>query len=132
MPLNEMNGGMSSNIQAHLLNETILDFFKMSLGNGFTRIGVILQEGRIFNVFGTFLIGIWTGRKILNGNLLTQKPFLKRVFWIGIWIGLPLNFIKGYLEFYADENTLKAFSHNLCYALGTLPVALSYAAGIAL
>jgi uncharacterized protein len=132
MPLVEMNGNLRPNFQAYLLNENILDFFKMNLGNGFTRIGMILAEGRIFKVFGIFLIGIWAGRKILNGNLLTNKPFLKKVFWIGLIIGLPLNFMRGYLEFYADKNTLNEFLHTLCYALGTVPFALSIAASIAL
>lgn len=132
LPLVEMDGVSRPDLRAYLLNENILDFFKMSLGNGFVRIGGILYEGRIFKVFGIFLIGIWTGRKILNGNLLTQKPFLKKVFWIGLLFGLPFNIARGYLEFYADKNTLNEFLHSLTYALGTVPLALSLAAGIAL
>lgn len=128
----EMNGVKRPNFQAYLFNENILDFFKMNLGNGFVRIGMILEEGRIFKVFGIFLIGLWTGRRILNGNLLTQKPFLKKVFWIGLLIGLPFNLTRGYLEFYAEQNTLNEFLHVLCYALGTVPLALSIAASIAL
>ena len=54
------------NIPAFLGNESIPDFFKMSLGNGFIRIGRILDEARAFKVLGIFLIGIWAGRKILN------------------------------------------------------------------
>ena len=132
MPLVEINGRLRPNNQAYLLNENILDFFKMNLGNAFARMGGILWEGRIFKVFGIFLIGIWAGRKILNGNLLTNIPFLKKVFWIGLIIGLPLNFMRGYLEFYADKNELNEFLHTLCYALGTVPFALSIAASIAL
>lgn len=132
MPLVEMNGSLRPDLKAYLLNENIMDFFKMSLGNGFIRIGMILQEGRIFKVFGIFLIGLWAGRQILNGNLLTRKPFLKKVFWIGLLVGLPFNLIRGYLEFYADPSTLNEFLHILYYALGTVPLALSIAAGIAL
>jgi uncharacterized protein len=132
MPLIEANGNSRPNLQAYLLNENIIDFFKMNLGNGFIRIGGILQEGRIFKVFGIFLIGIWTGRKILNGNLLTNKPFLKNVFWIGLLVGLPFNIVRGYLEFYTDKSTTNEFLHILCYALGTVPLALSIAASIAL
>ena len=132
MPLVEMNGNSRPNLQAYLLNENVLDFFKMNLGNGFVRIGMILEEGRIFKVFGIFLIGIWSGRKILNGNLLTNIPFLKKVFWTGLIIGLPLNLSRGYLEFYADKNDINDFLHVLCYALGTVPFALCIAASIAL
>jgi uncharacterized protein len=132
MPMIEVNGNRTPNFQAYLLNENILDFFKMNLGNAFFRIGAILLEGRIFKVFGIFLIGIWAGRKILNGNLLTDKPFLKKVFWIGLVFGLPFNLMRGYLEFYAVDDMSTKFLHTTCYALGTIPLALSIAAGIAL
>ncbi len=123
---------MMPNFQYYLQNENILDLIKMNLGNGFGRFGMILEEGRIFKVFGIFLIGLWTGRQILNGDLLTRKPLLKKVFWVGLLVGLPFNLIRGYLQFYADKNTLNEFLHVLCYALGTVPLALSISAGIAL
>jgi len=132
MPIIEVNGNEMPDFQAYLLNENILDFFKMNLGNIFGRVGMILLEGRIFKVFGIFLIGIWTGRKILNENLLTNKPFLKKVFWIGLICGLPFNLLRGYLEFYAEDVITTKFLHSTCYALGTVPLALSIAAGIAL
>jgi uncharacterized protein len=132
MPIVEVNGNMTPNFKAYLLNENILDFFKMNIGNAFFRIGTILLEGRIFKVFGIFLIGIWAGRKILNGNLLTNKPFLKKVFWIGLLLGLPFNFMRGYLQFYAEDVITNKFLHSTCYALGTVPLALSIAASIAL
>jgi uncharacterized protein len=132
MPMVEINGALRGDFQAYLLNENIIDFFKMNLGNTFVRIGLILLEGRIFKVFGIFLIGIWVGRKILNGNLLTDKPFLKKVFWIGLIIGLPFNLMRGYLEFYAEDVITTKFLHSTCYALGTVPLALSIAASIAL
>ena len=132
MPIIENNGNKIPNFQAYLLNESIFGFFKMNLGNTFGRIGMILLEGRIFKVFGIFLIGILVGRKILNGNLLTDKLFLKKVFWIGLIIGLPFNLMRGYLEFYAEDVITTKFLHSTCYALGTVPLALSIAASIAL
>jgi len=132
MPLVEIDGALRGDFRAYLLNENILDFFKMNLGNTFVRIGMILLEGRIFKVFGIFLIGIWAGRKILNGNLLTNKPFLKKIFWIGLIFGLPFNLMRSYLEFYAEDVVTTKFLHSTCYALGTVPVALSIAASLAL
>lgn len=132
MPVLEMDGFSMPDMQAYLLNDGIIDFFKMNLGDGFMRIGGILEEGRIFKVFGVFLIGIWAGRKILNGNLLDNTAFLKKVFIIGLLIGLPINIARGYLEFYVERTTTTQFLHVLNYALGTVPLALSYAAGIAL
>ena len=104
----------------------------MNLGNTFVRIGRILDEGRLFKVFGIFLIGIWAGRKILNESILDNTDFLKKVFFIGLLVGLPVNIVRGYIEFFVDSTDTTKLFHILAYALGTVPLALSYAAGIAL
>jgi len=132
MPVMEMGGHFQPDTVAFLQNESILDFFKMSLGNGFIRIGMILDEGRMFKVFGIFLIGIWAGRKILNEDLLNNTSFLKKVFLIGVLVGLPFNLYRGYLELFSDRSLVNHSMHILTYALGTVPLAMGYAAGIAL
>lgn len=132
MPVIEMNGHLQPNIVAFLTNTNLPDFFKMSLGNAFIRIGMILEEGRIFKVFGIFLIGIWAGRKILNENLLNNIPFLRKSLLIGILLGLPMNFIRGYIEFFSVKNVSLEILHILTYAFGTVPLAMAFAAGIAL
>ncbi len=132
MPVTEVNGTLQTDIIAYLLNQNVVDFFKMNLGNTFIRIGMILEEGRIFKVFGIFLIGLWAGRKILNEGLLDNINFLKKVFIFGLVIGLPINLIRGYIEFYTEGGEYTKLLHILAYALGTVPLALSYAAGIAL
>ncbi|PNQ73752.1 hypothetical protein C1T31_05300 [Hanstruepera neustonica] len=132
MPIIEFQGQIVPDFVAYQLNENIADFFKMNLGNTFVRIGRILDEGRLFKVFGIFLIGIWAGRKILNENILDNTAFLKKVFLIGLLVGLPVNIVRGYIEFFVDSTDTTKLFHVLAYALGTLPLALSYAAGIAL
>ena len=132
MPIAEFNGQLFPDLQKYLLNTNIGDFFKMNLGNGFVRVGLILQEGRIFKVFGIFLLGIWSGRKILKSDLLNNKKFLLKAFWIGLVIGLPFNILRGYLEFYAEKSDINEFFHVLSYALGTVPFAICIAASIAL
>jgi len=132
MPIIEVNGNYRPNLSAYLLNDSVLDFFKMNMGNTFVRIGRILNEGRIFKVFGIFLIGIWAGRKILNGNLLDNSIFLKKLFITGLLLGLPFNILRGYLEFYVESTETIYFLQTLSYAIGTVPLALGYAAGIAL
>lgn len=132
MPVMEMGGHVEPDIIAFLTNINLVDFFKMSLGNGFVRMGMILEEGRIFKVFAIFLIGLWAGRKILNENLLDNTKFLKKVFIIGLLIGLPINAYRGYLEIFAKGNTLHEVLHTLSYVLGTVPLAMGYAAGTAL
>ena len=132
LPMIEMQGQHRPDLIAYLLNENLMDFFKMNLGNGFMRIGMILDEARAFKVFGIFLIGLWAGRKILNDNLLENTVFLKKVFLAGILVGLPINTLRGYIEFYSEPTETQHLFHILAYALGTVPLALGYAAGIAL
>ncbi|WP_053971579.1 DUF418 domain-containing protein [Mangrovimonas sp. ST2L15] len=132
MPTMEWNGREVTNFPAYLQNPNLIDHFKMSLGKGFVRIGRILDEGREFKVFGVFLIGLWTGRKILNEDLLNNKSFLKKVLIWGLIIGLPFNFLRANLEFYGNGNKEQEFLKILYYALGTVPLAMAYAAGIAL
>ena len=131
MPVTEFNGNLEPDFSAFLLNTNLTDYFKMGLGNGFVRIARILDEGREFKVFGVFLIGIWAGRDILKGNLLDNSAFLKKVFIIGLVVGLPMNLIRTYLEFYTESSETRLY-HIFTYAFGTVPLALGYAAGIAL
>jgi uncharacterized protein len=132
MPVIEIQGGLRPNVMEYQLNENIADFFRMNIGNTFIRIGRILDEGRLFKVFGIFLIGVWAGRKILNEGILDNTAFLKKVFTIGLLVGLPVNIVRGYIEFYTEGSEITKLFHIVAYALGTVPLALSYAAGIAL
>ena len=132
MPVIEQEGHLQTDIGAYLVNDNLVDFFKMNLGNGFLRIAMILEEGRIFKVFGIFLLGLWAGRKIMKENLLDNTAFLKKIFLIGTLVGLPINVLRGYIEFYTEPSDAQHLFHTLAYALGTVPLALGYAAGIAL
>lgn len=132
MPVIENQGIVMPDFVAYQLNQNTSDFFKMNLGNAFLRIGMILEEGRIFKVFGIFLIGIWAGRKILNENILDNTRFLKKILIVGLLVGLPINIFRGYLEFYSHDLDSSKLFHTIAYALGTVPLALGYTAGIAL
>jgi uncharacterized protein len=114
----------------HLDNIEI--FFKANLKRYYLRIGMILQEGRIFKVLGIFLIGIWTGRKILNENILENTKLLKCIALYGFLIGFPFSVFRGIIEFYLDKNITWSFVHTVTYAFGTVPLAIAYAASIAL
>ena len=132
LPIFEFQGFKMTDFRAYLLNENLLDFFKMNIGNSLIRIGSILDEGRIFKVLGIFLIGLWTGRKIIHENLLENISFLKKVAFWGICIGLPISFFRAYIHFYADKSTLWELTYTISYAFGTVPLAMGYAALLAL
>ncbi len=131
-PFTEYNGIAYPDFAAFISNPNLVDFFRMNIGNTALRIGSILSEGRIFKVFGIFLIGIWTGRQIVHSNLLENKPFLKRVAFWGIIIGLPISVFRTYLEYFAPSGDFLGLLTTIAYALGTVPLALGYAAVLAL
>lgn len=106
-------------------------FFKTNLSNTFLRISRMLDEGRPFKVLGIFLIGLWTGRKIIFENLLENTSLLRKIAIWGICIGLPLNFFRTYIEFFIFDD-FWGFIKTITYALGTVPLGLGYAAALAL
>jgi uncharacterized protein len=138
MHLTEMSAKMlhitpmgKGNMGDFLKNEDWTVFFKTNLSNTFIRISRILDEGRPFKVLGIFLIGLWAGRKILSGALLENVAFLKKVAIWGVCIGLPLCIFRAYIEFF-KEGHLWGFIKTVVYAFGTVPLALGYAALLAL
>jgi uncharacterized protein len=120
-----------TNMGAYLKNEDWAVFFKTNLSNVFMRIERILYDGRPFKVLGIFLIGLWTGRKILTENLLHNTPLLRKLAIYGIAIGLPLSVFRTYIEFYKHTD-IWHFARAVAYAFGTVPLAIGYAAALAL
>ncbi|MDX1455543.1 MAG: DUF418 domain-containing protein [Gammaproteobacteria bacterium] len=94
----------------------------------------LLWEGRFFKIFGMFLIGLWAGRQIVAGSLLSDTRLLKRIFLVGLLVGLPLNIYRFYLTGDAPDWPMgpEGFKQFIGYALGVVPLALAYAAGIVL
>lgn len=131
-PPSEYNGESFVDMQFYQNNGNWVDFFKMNLSIAFVRVGFILEEGRVFKVFGIFLIGLWAGRKILNEALLSNIKFLKKVAFIGIGVGLPMSIVRTYFVFFGGQSTMISFLNTLYYALSTVPLAMGYAALLAI
>jgi uncharacterized protein len=132
LPIGEWQGERFPDFQKFQTNESLIDFFKMNIGNTFIRIGAILEEGRIFKVLGIFLIGIWAGRKILNENILNNTRFLKKIALLGILIGLPISITRTYIEFFGGREDYWELLNIITYAFGTVPLAMGFAALLAL
>jgi uncharacterized protein len=132
IPIREFGEMKMTNMNSHIKNENWSNFFKANLSNIFIRIGFILEEGRPFKVLGIFLLGLRTGRAILFEGLLTNIKFLKKTALLGIAIGLPICFLRSYIDFFGYELPYSSSLKALSYALGTLPLALGYAALLAL
>lgn len=130
--IQKWNGVKLTDFEKFISNQNLSDFFKCNIGNTYIRIGGILEEGRIFKVLGIFLIGLWTGRKILNNDLLNNTSFLKKVAFWGIIIGLPISTLRTYIEFFGGQETYWSFLKTVAYAFGTVPLAMAIAALLAL
>ncbi|WP_291117185.1 DUF418 domain-containing protein [Flavobacterium sp. UBA6135] len=132
IPMREFGEVKTTNMNHYLKNEDWGVFFKANLSNVFIRIGYLLEEGRPFKVLGIFLIGLWSGRAILHNNLLTNTKLLRKIALLGITIGLPICFLRTYIDFFGYELPYASTLKTLTYALGTVPLALGYAAVLAL
>jgi len=109
------------------------DVLLQNLANWVYRTGDILERGFFFQVLGTFLVGLWTGRRLMEGRLLDEPRFLRRVCGWGLAIGLPLNWwLASMLEAGVTPYTTGQIRLEIVRALGVTPLACGYAAGFAL
>ncbi|WP_339709447.1 DUF418 domain-containing protein [uncultured Kriegella sp.] len=132
LPISEWQGVLMTDFIAYLESNSLLDFFKVNIGNAIIRLADILNEGRAFKVLGIFLIGLWAGRKILDENILDNTSFLKKVAIWGICIGLPISIIRTGITYFSNHDIFWSLMKTLSYAFGTVPLAIGYVALLAL
>ncbi len=96
------------------------------------RLGNILMEGRIFKVLALFLLGIYGGRQILQHNILSNGILLKKILTWGLFIGLPMNLLRTWVEYSYLDGIFWEFAAYLLNALALAPLAVAYCALIAL
>jgi uncharacterized protein len=106
------------------------DFFIINRGNPIFRLMLLLFEGRFFKVLACFLIGIWAGRQILHHDLLKNYNLLKKILRYGLLLGIPMNILIFYG--YSKPQGIWTLLNAIFYALGVVPLACAYAAGLAL
>jgi uncharacterized protein len=107
-------------------------WFQMQIRMPAMRLGGLLMDGRIFKVLALFLIGIWAGRQILDKDILENRSFLRKVTLWGFAIGLPFSIARSVIAFGSFEGDVLDFLYYFFYAMGVVPLACGYAAGIAL
>lgn len=86
--------------------------------------GLRLETWRTTKVLGIMLIGIWVGRRLSAGTLSGDRRLLWRVMVVGFLVGLPAG-----LAYALTPGQGQASWTSL---IGTVPLALAYAAGFAL
>jgi len=86
--------------------------------------GLRIETWRIPKLLGIMLLGIWAGRRLTAGTLLGDRRLLSRVLAVGLVVGLPASLAYAFL---ADQGQA-----DLPSMIGTVPLALAYAAAFAL
>lgn len=112
---------MTNNIELH---------FTAKFYDPLVRVALIAAEGRIFKVFGIICLGVVAGRHIIKHDLLSNKPFLLKTALLGFVVGIPANIAMAILTD-ASEPSLQLL-RVVAYAFGVVPLALAYAATLAL
>lgn len=109
------------------------DIVLQNLANWVYRTGDILERGFFFQVLGTFLIGLWTGRRLMEGRLLAEPRFLWTVCLAGLLVGLPLNYVlASMLDAGVGRYDPEHVRLEIVRAVGVTPLACGYAATLAL
>ena len=86
--------------------------------------GLRLESWRMPKVLGIMLIGMAAGRGLADGTLLPDRRLLKRILTVGLLVGLPASLAYALLR---GQNQSDWPS-----VVGTVPLALAYAAAFAL
>lgn len=98
------------------------------------RLNDLAESNRFPKVLGVFLIGFYAGRKLIHANLDHYQPLLKKVMYIGLVYGIPMNIVFAYFQ--RDDhyitNSVWGFADTIMYSLAVVPLALGYAATIAI
>ncbi|MEO7265643.1 MAG: DUF418 domain-containing protein [Ferruginibacter sp.] len=119
----------------HFIISTWIDLWKENLAGIFGRYGYLFFVSRISKVLGMFLVGYMLGRNNYYKTILANKSLLLKIALGGLIIGLPANYMLA--QYMKDEGPYfnlqtDGLYYTIVYALGVAPLAMCYAATIAL
>ena len=86
--------------------------------------GMRIEAWRIPKVLGIMLVGMAAGRGLADGTLLANRTLLKRVLVIGLVVGLPASLAYAWMR--------NQHQYDWPSLIGTVPLAMAYAAAFAL
>ena len=125
-------GGAPATPVAWLQREEWSAYWAWVLGGWPYRFGTIFLTWRIPKVLAIMLIGLWAGRRLVEGRLLEDRLLLRRVAIWGALIGLPANAAYAMSGGFWQEDSRSIFLAHVFNAIGVVPLGLAYAAGFAL
>jgi uncharacterized protein len=84
------------------------------------------------NVFALFLLGLYAGKQKIFHNIPSHLPFIRRVFWRGLGLGVFGNLVFAILRAEANpaEPTLPGFLYTTALAFGAPALCFFYVASI--
>ena len=88
----------------------------------------LIESWRIPKVLAIMMLGLWAGRRLVAGTLLTDRGLLKRVVACGLVAGVPANLVLAALGGLEQQSLSAAFWASVAYAVGVVPLGLAYAA----
>jgi uncharacterized protein len=91
------------------------------------RFSYVLDSNRIPKVLGMFLLGFYTGRKMMYAQLENHLSLFKKLRLWGLLIGIPACAATFYFEFFERKIPDPAgLFYAVFYALGVVPLSLAY------
>ena len=105
-----------------------------SFGLGILRFGHLFDTWRWPKLFAIMLLGLWTGRRLINGELFSDTRLLWAVLLVGLAPGAvagPILASLGGIGF-NRAYSLNGFFAVVAYTFAVIPLGLAYAAGFAL
>lgn len=105
------------------------DVLKYNLTGPPYRLGEMLTSSRFQRVLAMFLVGLWAGRRRVFHDQTAHRLLFRRVLYWGLPIGLVANALFGWLR---SAGTDPSIARDLVYAVGVVPLAMAYLAGLSL
>ena len=121
-------GGDVSQEKVWLLREDLRSYLAWHLSGPPFRIGSFFETWRIPKVLAIMLIGMWAGRRLIAGKLLSDRKLLLRVAVAGFAIGIPANIAYALTGGLEQDPFDRVFAATVFYAIGVVPLGLAYAA----
>lgn len=124
-------GGDVAQDKTWLLREDLRSYLAWHLSGPPFRIGGFIETWRIPKVLAIMLIGVWAGRRLIEGRLIGDRKFLLRVAVAGAAIGVPANIAYAQIGGLEQDAYSRVFAATVFYAIGVVPLGLAYAASFA-
>lgn len=115
-----------------LQSDDWMALLKYNLTGPLFRFAELLSTMRFPRVLGAFLLGMWAGRRGIFADPAAHRPFVLRVLWWGLPIGLATNAVLAAM--WSPQRPLHAPARILeeLVSVGVVPLALSYVAALVL